>query len=246
MHYRKSSSIGIACIETKNHDRAVKAVLHTLAVCKGLPVNRLYWFSDQPFPKQTEIEYVWGPNFLVWIEIPHFDSNKSFNEQLNLLTLDLLPKTIETDFCLTVQADGYAANPNAWTDAFFDYDYIGASWPQEQVGRDVGNGGFSWRSKKLYQAILDLRSKYSIEDLTANTNSDETWVDKFGWRSIPEDNLVCKVYRPILEREYGILFAPVEIADRFSIEAKSDSSWLSKSFGFHGHIVGSFYKKLKL
>ena len=33
---------------------------------------------------------------------------------------------------------------------FFDYDYIGAPWPNNFVNR-VGNGGFSLRSKKFLE-----------------------------------------------------------------------------------------------
>jgi hypothetical protein len=148
---------------------------------------------------------------------------------------------VQTDFNLIIQSDGYAANIDAWTDEFYEYDYIGASWPNETERRNVGNGGFSWRSSKLYQAILDLRSHHSLEDLLKETLIDETWIDKFGGRSIPEDNLISKVYRPILEKQYGIRFAPAGLADQFSIETKGDSPWLGKSFGFHGHLTGSFY-----
>ena len=40
--------------------------------------------------------------------------------------------------------------PEAWTDDFFNYDYIGATWDDGVVG----NGGFSWRSRKLYGACI--------------------------------------------------------------------------------------------
>ena len=32
----------------------------------------------------------------------------------------------DTDFCLIVQFDGKIINPSAWTNDFFNYDYIGA------------------------------------------------------------------------------------------------------------------------
>jgi hypothetical protein len=52
------------------------------------------------------------------------------------------------------------------------------------------------------------------------------------------------VYRPILEAEYGIQFAPSLMADQFSIETNANSPWLGKSFGFHGRLAGSFYLHL--
>jgi hypothetical protein len=234
-------SIGISCAETKAYEKAALALTRTLEVCKNLPVQKVYWLSDAPCPMQSSIEGSWGADFLEWIPIEPFCVTESFNDQYSALTLELLPLVVKTDFNLVIQSDGYAANADAWTDEFYEYDYIGASWPNETEGRNVGNGGFSWRSRKLYQAILDLRSHYSLEDLLKETLIDETWIDKFGGRSIPEDNLISKVYRPTLEKQYGIRFAPAGLADQFSIETNGDSPWLGKSFGFHGHLTGSFY-----
>jgi hypothetical protein len=140
-----------------------------------------------------------------------------------------------------IQADGYAVNASAWTDHFYEYDYIGAVWPKEDDGRNVGNGGFSWRSKKLSKALIDIRSKYSLEDIVSEIRSTDYWQDKFFGQSIPEDNFIAKIYRPKLEAEYGVRFAPPAIADQFSIETNAKSPWLGRSFGFHGHLTGSFY-----
>jgi len=89
--------------------------------------------------------------------------------------------------------------------------------------------------------MLDLRSKYSLDEVLESSAVDETWFDKFGGRSIPEDNLIAKVYRPILEKEYDICFAPSALADQFSIETNANSPWIGQSFGFHGRLAGSFY-----
>jgi len=59
--------------------------------------------------------------------------------------------------CLLVQPDGFVINPDKWDNQFFEYDYIGAPWEQvphsylDPWGKPhrVGNGGFSFRSKKL-------------------------------------------------------------------------------------------------
>jgi hypothetical protein len=233
--------ISISCIETRSYEKAGAAILRTLETCRDLPVKQLHWFSDAPCPIQLEIERRWGSQFLSWVEIEPFNPDISFNRQLSALTLGLIPKVVSSDFNLMIQSDGYAVNPAAWTNQFYEYDYIGASWPKEAEGRNVGNGGFSWRSKKLYQAIQEIQSRYPLENLLLEAREDETWIDKFGGRSIPEDNLICKVYRPILEKQYGIRFAPAKLADQFSIETHGDSPWLGKSFGFHGHLTGSFY-----
>ena len=217
--------------------------LRALRSCEGVVIKRLYWFSNEPCPIENELVPTWGADFVKWIKLAPFEASRSFNDQLTELTLDLIPKTVDTDFNLIVQADGYAVNAQAWTDMFFEYDYIGASWPRESAGRDVGNGGFSLRSKKLYQAILDLRQRYTLETLTEGLKQNEICEDKFVGNSIPEDNLICKIYRPLLEQQYGVRFAPAELADQFSIETNASSPWFGRSFGFHGHLAGSFYIK---
>jgi hypothetical protein len=234
-------SISISCIETQSYEKAGVAILRSLKACQGLLLKKVYWFSNAACPVQSEIEQQ-GVDLLM-VQIEGFNIDTAFNDQFSALTLDLIPKIVDTDFNLLIQADGYAVNANAWTDDFYNYDYIGALWPNEAEGRNVGNGGFSWRSKKLYQAILDLRSQYSLDQLLQNELQDETWVDKFSGRSIPEDNLICKVYRPILESQYGIRFAPAALADQFSVETNGDTPWFGKSFGFHGYLAGSFYIK---
>jgi len=239
-------TLSLACIETHSHDKAGLAVLRTLktlSACQGLAVKRVFWFSNAPCPLEAALVATWGAAFVVWVRIEPFELNRSFNDQLNELTLDLLPKTVDTDFNLVVQADGYAVNAQAWTDEFLQYDYIGASWPQEIAQRAVGNGGFSLRSKKLYRALLDLRRRYSLEDMTQRLTQNDICEDKFVGYSIPEDNLICKIYRPTLEKQYGIRFAPAELADRFSVETNAGSPWFGTSFGFHGHFAGSFYLK---
>jgi hypothetical protein len=241
MSIRPLPSISISCIETLDYDKAAKALRQTLRVCKDLPIKKVYWLSDSQCPSQQDLKAEWGKDFVQWIPIPAFDLGKSFNRQLEKLTLDLLPKTVDTDFNLIIQADGYAVNADAWTDEFYEYDYIGAPWPWEIPGRDVGNGGFSWRSKKLYQAILDLRSKHSFISLISQLPTIEVIEDKFQGYFVPEDNLICNLYRPLLEQEYGIRFAPAELADQFSVETNGNTPWLGKSFGFHGRMTGSFY-----
>ncbi len=239
-------TFSLSCIETRSHDKAGLAVLRTLktlSACHGFDVKRVFWFSNAACPIEAELVARWGAAFVVWVRIEPFELNRSFNDQLNELTLDLLPKTVDTDFNLVVQADGYAVNYQAWTDQFLQYDYIGASWPHESTGRDVGNGGFSLRSKKLYRAMLDLRRRYTLERLIQGLQTIDICADKFLGYSIPEDNLICKIYRPILEQQYGIRFAPAELADRFSIETNAGSPWFGSSFGFHGHFAGSFYIK---
>src|SRR5688572_15957019 len=55
---------------------------------------------------------------------------------------------IKTDYVLVTQWDGYVLNGDCWTDEFYKWDFIGAKWLYKD-SRNVGNGGFSLRSRKL-------------------------------------------------------------------------------------------------
>lgn len=120
--------------------------------------------------------------------------------------INKLPDYIDSDFALVIQWDGFIINPTVWTDEFLEYDYIGAPWPH--LVPSVGNGGFSLRSRRLMQAAKELR----IAD------------------PHPEDVRIAVDHGEILEKQHGIRFAPVELAQRFSFEnTYSDQP----SFGFH-------------
>ena len=116
---------------------------------------------------------------------------------------------VQTEHCLVVQWDGFVLDGSRWDPDFLNYDYIGASWPQFPDGRDVGNGGFSLRSRKLLQACLDPRFE----------------------RGHPEDIAICQSNRQFLENVHGIQFADRAIADRFSFERAAPTG---PTFGFHG------------
>ena len=123
--------------------------------------------------------------------------------------LKRLAPHIATSHVLLVQWDGYVLNPAAWRDEFLACDYIGAQWFWHDDGMRVGNGGFSLRSRKLLHALGDPRIV-----LTG-----------------AEDETICRAFRPLLEREYGIRFASEAIADAFAFEAAYP---VGKPFGFHG------------
>lgn len=145
---------------------------------------------------------------------------KSIQEYNRFMLFDL-SKFINSDFALVVQYDGYVLRPYRWDDVFLNYDYIGAPWRRGGYFTDtkkavrVGNGGFSLRSKKLLNVFNDLN--LSFVDFN---------IDKFN-----EDGVICVYFREELEK-YGIRFAPVSIASKFSCEEKLFDSDV-QSFGFH-------------
>lgn len=152
------------------------------------------------------------------INIPKLDY-KSYNEFIAYRLKDY----IHTDFCLAVQNDGYVINRGKWSDDFLDYDYIGAPWKAlthfTEEGKEVrvGNGGFSFRSKRLLDAPSELNLPFT---------------DK-GTGYYHEDGLLCVYYRKELE-EYGIKYAPMKIAAQFSHEI--DVGEDMDSFGFHRYL----------
>lgn len=115
---------------------------------------------------------------------------------------------IETSHCLLVQWDGHVLDAARWQSEFLEYDYLGATWPQFDDGHDVGNGGFSLRSKRLLE---------------------ECRIDGFHCFH-PEDVCIARGNRAWLE-ERGMRFADQAMANKFSTERAGD---LMHSFGYHG------------
>lgn len=132
-----------------------------------------------------------------------------------------LPRHIATDYCLHIQWDGFIVNPSAWSDRFYDFDYIGAPWPW--LDNLVGNGGFAWRSAKLLTACLEV---------FADIGQIES-----------DDNAICQIYRRAFVAR-GVRFAPVDIGYMFSTEHGDYNK--HDSFGFHGAWHASFMKPLGL
>ena len=221
-------AISITCIDTLHYTPTITALKHTIKTL-GDKVTKVYWFSDIDFPDEIDIP-------VTWVIIPKI---KVYNNDYSFVTLKLCPEVCIEDFNLIIHGDGFAVNPEAWTDEFLNYDYIGARWGDDMVG----NGGFCLRSRKLYDAFVDMKIKNLTSDYPQYMNDVACYViNDAGEKWIPEDNIICKIHRSTLEQKYGIKFAPPELADRFSIEHNPSSFWLGKSLGFHGkHGIAEHY-----
>lgn len=138
------------------------------------------------------------------VPIQQLTSSQAYSEFLCKRLADY----IGTTHCLIVQWDGHVLDPEHWDPAFLSYDFIGASWPQFSDDHDVGNGGFSLRSKALL--------------LACQSSCFET--------CHPEDVMIGRTFRPWLEAQ-GLRFAPRELADRFSAERAGNPL---STFGYHG------------
>lgn len=137
-----------------------------------------------------------------------------------------LYKFIDTDYIILVHSDGFIVNPSAWDDKFCEYDYIGAPWPLSKIkGHFVDSKGtparvgnsVSLRSLRLLEAPSKLNLKWDTEE-------------QLGY--LHEDGFLCAVHKNQLEGE-GIIFAPLDIACRFSRENPIAENKGIDPFAFH-------------
>lgn len=134
-------------------------------------------------------------------------------EEYSKFCMRELYKHVTTSHMLVFQHDGYVNNWKAWDNDWLQYDYIGSPWWYTD-GMNVGNGGFSLRSRRLMEIVA----------------TDPTITEMH-----PEDHQICRTYRAYLESKYGIKFAPQEVAEKFSFEGfRQPDKFLSDQFGRHG------------
>jgi hypothetical protein len=213
-------TISICCIDTKNKIEALIALDKSI---ENIKFNKYYFFTDDI----QDININRFKNLSsVNLEIFKIPIIKNKAEYSKFCLVDL-NKYISTDFCLTIQHDGYIINPECWTDKFLESDYIGAPWPIEWGYKNrIGNGGFCLKSKKF------LETSYSIfKDFNFNASLNRSVYDI----SVNEDFLSCNSYYDEM-RASGIKFADIEIASLFSIEHPI-LEMKEKTFGFHGYFT---------
>jgi len=137
----------------------------------------------------------------------------------NALMLDQLAEHLTCDAYLVVQWDGFVIDGRRWQREFLEHDYIGAPWLHR--GGAVGAGGFSLRSRRLIEAVRDLRRLGATRDVDT-----------------AEDVQICVRYGAALDA-VGMRIAPSDVAARFAFERTSDAASVPQSdtpltFGFHG------------
>jgi len=147
------------------------------------------------------------------IQIDTINSKREYSEFM----MKKLYSYISTDYFCVIQSDGYIIDGEQWDDMFYDYDYIGASWIFDS-DRQVGNGGSSFRTKRLHKILAE-----------------DNLIDVLH----PEDQSICIIYKFYLEEKYGIKFAPVELADKYSYELKIPTA---PTFSFHGNFHPPYQK----
>lgn len=158
---------------------------------------RVLLLSDKPPPPGAS-------SAIEWKQIAPIRSRSDYSRFM----LEELADQIDTNHLLCVQWDGFVLNGDAWDREFLDFDYVGAPWPQFSDDYNVGNGGFSLRSRRLLNACREL--PFSGE--------------------VAEDVLICRLHRSEFERR-GFRFAPEPVARKFSFERTASTG---REFGFHG------------
>jgi ADP-heptose:LPS heptosyltransferase len=150
------------------------------------------------------------------IEVFNISPLRSKEEYSHFMIKELY-KYFSTDYVLVIQADGYVLNGKSWLSEFLEYDYVGSPWLYSD-GKNVGNGGFSLRSKKLQHALAS---------------------DDFIFASDPEDQAIGRLYRDYLQQKYDIKFPLEDLADRFAYELRTP---IYDTFGFHGKFHKPYQK----
>ena len=181
----------LCLIDCVNHELAVRALRRCTAGCD---FDEVKWLTDRRAA-------------VPGVQTVPIRTLRSAEDYSRFVLKELL-QYVDTDYVLLAQWDGYIVNPQAWSPEFLLFDYIGARWEGAQA-YDVGNGGFSLRSRALLQALQDP----AIEP------------------AHPEDAAICRSYRRYLEERHGIVFAPGALAERFSFEHIEPAAL---PFGFHG------------
>lgn len=176
----------------------VAATLAALGECVDRATfARCLLFTDAEVePTRPEIEV---------IAIDRLGSAKAYSQFI----LHGLADHIHTSHCLIIQWDGFVLDAGRWEPEFLGMDYVGAPWPQFGDGHDVGNGGFSLRSRALLEACRDPEFRVAH----------------------PEDIAICRTNRAMLEERHQIRFADRASAARFAYERSAPDA---PTFGFHG------------
>ena len=186
------TNITLCAVDCVTPTLAAVALDHSLSQCR---FGRALLLSDTPADTRAE-----------WVKIDKIGSIEAYNHFM----LRELVKHVQTPYALVIQWDGFVIDPHAWRAEFLEYDYIGAHWHWFPSGSDIGNGGFSLRSRRLLHAMT---------------------APGFEHVKGAEDVVICRHNRAYLEESHGIRCAPIDVANRFSYERADPKG---RTFGFHG------------
>ncbi len=209
---RIERELTLVAVDCAQPEWAVRALVRS---AHHLPAARVLLLTDQPS----------DPAWLAQgVEVAPIAPIRSREDYSRFMLTGLAP-LIRTPFALVVQwdgwvLDGHTTDPlHTFDPLFWQHDYIGARWPHRAPPHVVGNGGFSWRSKRLLDALAALAPELAPGEA--------------------EDEAICIRLRPRLEHDFGLVFAEPELADRFAFDVGRP---VGPTFGFHG--VFNFWQVL--
>lgn len=192
--------VTLVCVDCADADRAIKAMNRCL---KEVPFKSVKLLTSI----KTDYKHA--------VTIPPIRSIDEYSK----FCIQELYKYIDTEYCLVVQYDGWIVDDTKWDDTWFGYDYIGGfsrHWDGSN-GRFsfAGNGGFSFRSKRLLEACAKV--------ITVGGNG-EDWL-------IAGNEESQNGQRPRLE-SLGMRFSNTDVQKKFSI----DYGTYDGQFGHHKSI----------
>jgi hypothetical protein len=211
------SAITLLCVETRDPALAhfaIQKCTKQASFGKVVLITDLAKLSNRindQTSNQTEDQKVARLQGIEYIQAPLIKATKDYSD----LLLTGLGQYVTGSHVLVIQWDSFILHPDLWAKDFLQYDYIGAVWPHHP-DTPVGNGGFSLRSVRLLEAL---------ESPTITKHH-------------PEDFCICVDNKATLENQFGIRFAPTNVAEQFAVER---SEW-HPAFGFHGFF--NFYRAL--
>lgn len=155
------------------------------------------------------------------------DPIRSQNEYSEFM-LKHIYEYVDTMHMQIVQFDGWIINPKSWDDEWCKYDYMGALFDENPLtDYSVGNGGFSFRSRRLM--------KFVSENLGPYTGN--------GWHYFHnEDGVITRGMRGMLV-EAGFKFCPIRVAPFYSVE-RCLRHRVKTPFGFHSFYALKMLKEL--
>jgi hypothetical protein len=196
--------VTLVCFDTRNIEAAIESMSYSLN--KVQFEQSILFTSDTLCTKEVLMR---AKKLNIKLEI--ISEISSITEYSHFI-LSKLSHYITTSYCLVTQWDSWIVYPDFWDPKFLKFDYIGAIWPDHKENQ-VGNGGFSLRSKKLLEStkkLIDENPDYHIP--------------------LIEDDYICREKRLDLEKNFKIKYASPAIANKFSIEGNGEPI---NCFGFH-------------
>lgn len=151
--------------------------------------------------------------------------------QYSLFMMYALHTYIETEYCLTVQDDGWVLDGKNFREEFYNYDYIGSpthaglhedklylqfSWQNVQDPIVVQNGGFSLRSRKFLEAPARHGIMHTMHKVEPFINEDV--------------QLSCLLKEQM--ESVGVKYAPLWLAKNFGMEYKGPTFHDGFNYGY--------------